>query len=71
MLFEYDQIPHFLFPQKETEADGSGAEAFLSRMLLDSDVWADADMASVIKYLRGNRKLNVPPKIREVLCMNK
>lgn len=40
-------------------------------MLLDSDAWDDADMASVIQYVRGNRKLNVPPKIREVLRMNK
>lgn len=40
-------------------------------MMLDSDLWADADMDSVVTYLRGGRNLNVPPAIRQVLAMDK
>lgn len=57
--------------QIPTEAAGSGVESLLLSMRVDSDVWADADMASVIRYLRGNRNLNVPQEIRQVLCMDK
>jgi len=39
--------------------------------MLDSDLWADADMESVVTYLRGGRNLNVPPAIRQVLAMDK
>jgi len=35
------------------------------------DEWTDADMASVIRYLRGNKHLNVPNDLRECLGMNK
>ena len=34
-------------------------------------MWEDADMQSVILYLRGNRHLNVPGEIRTVLAMDK
>ena len=43
----------------------------LHEIMTDSDVWEDADMQSVIFYLRGNRHLNVPPEIRTVLAMDK
>lgn len=35
------------------------------------DAWDDADMRSVLFYLRGNKHLNVPPAFREILGMNK
>lgn len=35
------------------------------------DEWKDADMASVIRYLRGSKGLNVPNDLREALGMNK
>lgn len=35
------------------------------------DLWAEADMESVIRYLRSNKKLNVPNHLREVLGMNR
>ena len=57
--------------QIPTKAAGSGVERLLSSMRVDSDVWADADMASVIRYLRGNQKLRVPQEIRQVMCMDK
>lgn len=35
------------------------------------DEWKDADIASVIRYLRGSKGLNVPNDLREALGMNK
>ncbi len=35
------------------------------------DAWDDADMRSVLSYLRRNKHLNVPPAFREILRMNK
>ena len=35
------------------------------------DSWDDADMRSVLFYLRQNKHLNVPPAFREILGMNK
>ena len=34
------------------------------------DEWADADMESVIQYLRGGKKLQLPPNIRALLRLN-
>ena len=31
------------------------------------DLWNDADMVSVVRYLRGSKKLRIPPEWREVL----
>jgi len=46
--------------------------AILASMISNRfDPWADADMASVIQYLRANKKLNVPQDLREILGMNK
>ena len=49
--------------QIPTKAAGSGVECLLSSMRVDSDVWADADMASVIRYLRGNQSYVCPRKL--------
>ena len=38
---------------------------------METDLWVDADMESVVMYLRGNRHLNVPNEIRAVLSMNR
>ena len=43
----------------------------LQEIMTDNEVWEDADMQSVILYLRGNRHLNVPGEIRTVLAMDK
>lgn len=45
----------------------------LAAMMLSEgfDEWTDADMASVIRDLRGNKQLNVPADSRECLGMNK
>lgn len=45
--------------------------ALLEEIMKDTDVWKDADMESVVMYLRGNRHLHVPSEIRMVLGMNK
>ena len=34
------------------------------------DPWMDADMESVVKYLRSNKRLAVPQELRSVLGMN-
>ena len=34
------------------------------------DQWADADMESVIQYLRGGKKLQLPPDIRALLHLD-
>lgn len=52
-----------------TEEDN--VQTLLSQMMLDSDLWADADMECVVTYLRGGHKLNVPAAIRQVLAMDK
>ena len=39
-------------------------------MSFTSDYWSEADMESVVKYLRGHKSLNVPPDMREALGMN-
>lgn len=43
----------------------------VSNVMQDTDTWSDADMESVITYLRGNRHLNVPSEIRKALGMDK
>lgn len=43
----------------------------VSNVMQDTDAWSDADMESVITYLRGNRHLNVPSEIRKALGMDK
>ena len=43
----------------------------LEEIMEDMDTWEDADMESVVMYLRGNRHLHVPSEIRNVLGMNK
>ena len=43
----------------------------LHESMMETDLWADADMESVVMYLRGNRRLNVPNDIRTVLNMSK
>ena len=45
--------------------------ALLEEIMKDTDAWKDADMESVVLYLRGNRHLHVPSEIRTVLGMNK
>ena len=46
-------------------------EILASMMTEPLDEWVDADMQSVIRYLRGNKHLNVPAEVRHVLGMNK
>lgn len=55
---------------KPCEESGEAWNNILISMTLDTDMWADGDMESVIRYLRGGTKLNVPPAIREILNMN-
>lgn len=43
----------------------------VAAMMVSPDLWEDADMASVIYYLRGNKALQVSPDLRCVLGMNK
>ena len=40
-------------------------------MSVNADYWDDADMKSVISYLRSNKCLNVPDDLRSVLGMNR
>ena len=52
------------------QAHGEAPEALLIQsMKSDVDLWEDADMPSVCKYLRGAAGLNVPMELREVLGM--
>lgn len=37
----------------------------------DADIWGDADMASVMTYLRSSTLLNVAPPVREALGLNR
>ena len=53
------------------EAPNAVVVDLLQEIMTDNDVWEDADMQSVILYLRGNRHLNVPREIRTVLAMDK
>lgn len=47
-------------------------EAITAAMMKeDLDLWCDADMSSVLCYLRGNKKLRVPEELRSILGMNK
>ena len=46
---------------------GASALQLLETMKTDVDVWADADMPSVCRYLRGCKSLQVPESFREVL----
>lgn len=46
--------------------------AALSALVAEGlDEWKDADMESLICYLRGNKSLHVPDDIRKALNMNK
>ena len=42
-----------------------------SMMAEPLDDWDDADLPSVLTYLRGNKSLNVPPVWRFILGMDK
>lgn len=47
-------------------------ESLLEQIMVDPiDPWSDADMKSVIFYLRANKKLDVPEAWRSILGMNK
>ena len=39
----------------------------LAAMSQTSDYWSDADLDSVIHYLRRNKRLNVPEEVKTVL----
>ncbi|CAE7035241.1 unnamed protein product [Symbiodinium sp. CCMP2592] len=52
------------------QAHGAAPEAVLIHsMKNDVELWEDADMPSVCKYLRGAAGLNVPMELRVVLGM--
>ena len=54
------------------ETTGMTVHAILASMISNSfDPWVDADMASVVQYLRANKRLHVPQDLREILGMNK
>ena len=39
----------------------------LTELCADADLWAEADMAPVVRYLRGARDLSMPPLLRELI----
>ena len=59
--------------QDQTSQDRMNSTTeILASMMKDSfDAWPDADMDTVIQYLRANKHLNVPDEIRQILGMNK
>ncbi len=59
--------PHCLY----SEVGNVKLDVLVSNVMQDTDAWSDADMESVITYLRGNRHLNVPCELRKVLGMDK
>ena len=52
--------------------DDAGANVvhLLHVLKADEDLWQDADMESVVAYLRASSSLVVPPAIRSVLGMD-
>jgi hypothetical protein len=36
-------------------------------MISNRDLWEEADLISVVKYLKGNKHLHIPPEWRDVL----
>lgn len=55
---------------QEMPKTAGAAELAASMMSSPIDAWGDADMESVIRYLRGNTKLRVPDDLRVSLGMN-
>ena len=49
---------------------GASAVQLLEVMKTDGDLWADADMPSVCRYLRGCKSLLVPESFREVIGLD-
>ena len=41
----------------------------LTAMSADRDLWEEADVMSVVLYLRGAKSLVIPPELRDVLRM--
>lgn len=58
--------------EQRIDTNGLSMEAITAAMMKeDLDLWCDADMSSVLCYLRGNKKLRVPEELRSILGMNK
>lgn len=57
-------------PLQEMPKTAGAAELAASMMSSSIDAWDDADMKSVITYLRRNAKLMVPDDLRVSLGMN-
>lgn len=63
-----------IYKMQDTQANQAGMSvaAALSALVAEGlDEWKDADMESLICYLRGNKSLHVPDDIRKALNMNK
>ena len=56
--------------QTSNAASQQTCDMVAAMMSTPSDQWMDADMESVVKYLRGNKKLAVPQELRSILGMN-
>lgn len=55
-----------LKPQDVSEQSISSSIEFMAKT---DDYWSDADMVSVIRYLRRNKALQVPDEIKPLLGM--
>ena len=41
----------------------------IQSLLTDTDAWQDADIESVLRYLRGSKALDLPNEVREGLAL--
>ena len=47
--------------------DTASLRPMLTELCADADLWAEADMAPVVRYLRGAKGLNMPRLLRELI----
>ena len=57
--------------QEQPRQVQQATEILSSMMAEPSDDWLDADMESVVQYLRSNKKLRVADDLRRILRMNR
>lgn len=69
--FDLPRFCFFAFLFAFQECTDASSSTMVAAMMVSPDLWEDADMASVIYYLRGNKALQVSPDLRCVLGMNK
>ena len=69
LLYMCSSLPSIAHAAGAQDHAGMRSSNLLIAMSADQQLWEEADMTSVVRYLRGAKSLVIPAEIKDVLSM--